>query len=95
LVQIKTAALVRNNWKKSLFLGAAATYGAQWQRARWEETTYMRGLAREALSYGSQVSSLSIFDLPANIVNIADNIVVNNVTVCLARDRTWTHPAMR
>jgi len=70
------ASTIRNNWKKSVFFSLAGVYGVQWYQKKLEDEAYMRGLAREALNYGSQEISV---DAPNYAVTVILNPVASGV----------------
>jgi len=69
----KIGATLRNNWKKSIAAGLAGTYLVQWQKQKWEDNDYMRALAREAYSYGSQCMGV-------DAKNYAVTVILNPVS---------------
>jgi len=70
---VKIGTTLRNNWKKSIVAGLAGTYLVQWQKQKWEDNEYMRALAREAYSYGSQCMSV-------DAANYAVTVILNPVS---------------
>jgi len=70
---VKIGTTLRNNWKKSIAAGLAGTYLVQWQKQKWEDNEYMRALAREAYSYGSQCMSV-------DAANYAVTVILNPVS---------------
>jgi len=70
---VKIGTTLRNNWKKSIAAGVAGTYLLQWQKQKWEDNEYMRSLAREAYSYGSQCMSV-------DGANYAVTVILNPVS---------------
>ncbi|XP_023333424.1 acylglycerol kinase, mitochondrial [Eurytemora carolleeae] len=49
----KIATTLRNNWKKTVVLTAAAGYGLKWNQDRLQSNAMMTACCREALNYGS------------------------------------------
>jgi len=49
----KVGSTLRNNWKKTVFIGLVGGYGVKWYSKKLKDEEFMRCLAREALSYGS------------------------------------------
>ncbi|XP_021931037.1 acylglycerol kinase, mitochondrial, partial [Zootermopsis nevadensis] len=49
---VKALTAVRNNWKKSVFICAAASYGLQYAVDKYNSFQLMRGYCEEALQYG-------------------------------------------
>jgi len=70
---MKIGTTLRNNWKKSIAAGLAGTYLVQWQKQKWEDNEYMRALAREAYTYGSQCMSV-------DAANYAVTVILNPVS---------------
>jgi len=65
---VNTASWIRTNWKKSVLLAVGGVYGVRWQQASAADAQYMRGLAREALTYGSQTQHVDASNFAVTVV---------------------------